>query len=517
MTTLVKDNKSGRRFFIFLLFIVIFSACRSSEQAARSDDALPANEENFIVPAPNINLARPLEISGKPEDTALAQKIDEMIERSEFANARWGVFVVSLQDGRVLAARDAQKLFTPASVQKLLTSVVALDKLGADFRWKTSVFATDKIENGALAGDLILYGQGAPDLSDEGIENLADQLKSKGLQKVKGDVIGDESFFTGDNYGDGWAWNELQWYYGAEASALSINRNQVDLNLENGKPSASTTLMQISGEVKPNQNGETESIGVKRELGENRVYVWGEGKNLNVRVAMQNPALWSAQIFKEALRKKGIAVEGDAKAANWKTENRSNIENAPELAAVESRALGEIVTKMNKDSVNLYAELILRTLGKKFGTEAPDENPKIQKTRGDDSAGASVIKKWLTENGAAFQETEAVRDGSGLSRLNLLTPETIGRALIAAARIKAAETFKNSLPAAATDGTLRGRLANSRGKILAKTGSITHAASLAGYAKNERETLAFVILCNNETRKAESSVLIDAIAAALVN
>ncbi|MDQ3179002.1 MAG: D-alanyl-D-alanine carboxypeptidase/D-alanyl-D-alanine-endopeptidase, partial [Acidobacteriota bacterium] len=385
-----------------------------------------------------------------------------------------------------------------------------------DFRWKTSVFALNKIENGVLDGDLILYGQGAPDLSDEGIENLANQLKAKGLQRIKGNIIGDESFFTGDNFGEGWAWNELQWYYGAEASALSINRNEVNLNLQNGKPAASTAYMSVSGEVKPNQNGEVESVGVKRELGENRVYVWGEGKDLDVRVAVQNPALWAAKIFKEALQKKGIAVEGDAKAADWKTENKLNTATAIELAAVESQTLADIVRKMNKDSVNLYAELILRTLGKKFGVSAPDENPKVQKTRGDDAAGTSVIKKWLAENGVTFQETEAIRDGSGLSRLNFVTPETIGRTLIQAAQMKTAETFKNSLPIARTDGTLRGRLGNVRGKIMAKTGSITYAASLAGYAKNERETLGFVILCNNEIRKADSSVLIDAIAATLM-
>lgn len=514
MTTFIKANQ--RKIITFLLFIALFSACRSSEQATNSEDVSSIDQESLPLPTPNINLAKPLEISSKPEDVALAKKIDELIETGEFANARWGVFVVSLKDGRVLAARDAQKLFTPASVQKIITSVVALDKLGADFRWKTSVFASNKIENGVLDGDLILYGQGAPDLSDEGIENLANQLKAKDLQKIKGNIIGDESYFKGDNFGDGWAWNELQWYYGAEASALSVNRNLVNLSLQNGKPTVSTSFMQVSGEVKPNQNGEIESIGVKRELGENRVYVWGEGRNLDVRVAMQNPALWSAKIFKEALQKKGIKVDGDAKSADWKMENKFDAENADVLATVESQTLAEIVRRMNKDSVNLYAELILRTLGKKFGADAPDENPKAQKTRGDDAAGTSVIKKWLTENNIANDGIE-IHDGSGLSRLDFITPETFGRTLIAAAQMKTAEIFRNSLPIAATDGTLRGRLGNVRGKILAKTGSIAYINSLAGYAKNERETLAFVILCNNETRKADSSVLIDAIATTLIN
>jgi D-alanyl-D-alanine carboxypeptidase/D-alanyl-D-alanine-endopeptidase (penicillin-binding protein 4) len=495
----------------FLLSCATFNQSNQNTQTAET----PA----FEVPTPQINLLKPLEISNKPEDIALAQKIDELIEKSEFANARWGVFAVSLKDGRVLVARDAQKLFTPASVQKILTATVALDKLGADFRWQTRVLSEKQFEDGNLNGDLILYGQGAPDFSTEGVENLVNQLQAKGLKRIKGSVVGDQSYFKGDAVGDGWTWNDLQWYYGAEASALTINFNQVNVTLENGKPKVepSTDYVQLSGDVKPNEKNEADAVGLKRGIGNNKIYIYGSGKNLDARVAVENPALWSAKILKETLEKKGITVEGEAKSADWRTENKTNVENINELASVESGTLGEIVRRMNKDSVNLYAELILRTLGKKFGAEAPDENPRAQKTRGDDAAGISVIKKWLSEKGVTFQETEAIKDGSGLSRLNFVTPETIGRALIAASQIKAAEAFKNSLPVAGTDGTLRGRLGNARGKILGKTGSIMYVNSLAGYAKNEGETLAFVVLCNNETRKADSSVLIDAIAASLIN
>ena len=498
---------------LFIVLICLNSACFWSEQK-QTEISPTLQNETFEVPNSNINLAKPLEVSKSPEDVALAKKIDGIIEKSEFANARWGIFAVSLKDGRVLVAKDAQKLFNPASVQKILTSIVALDKLGADFRWQTKIFASNQIKNGTLNGDLILYGQGAPDLSDEGIENLANQLKAKGLQKIKGNIIGDESYFKGDTIGDGWTWNELQWYYGAEASALSVNLNYANLSLQNGKPVASTAFMQVSGEVKPTQD--IESIGVKRELGSNKIYVWGEGKTLDVRVAVQNPALWAATLLKDALQKKGIIVEGEAKSADWKTENKFIPENATELAKVESQTLGEIVRRMNKDSVNLYAELILRTLGKKFGETAPDENAKLQKTRGDDSAGTSVVKKWLAENNIATDEIK-IHDGSGLSRLDFVTPEALGRALVFAAQSKFADVFRNSLPIAGTDGTLRGRLGNVPGKIAAKTGSITYVNALAGYANNSQETLAFVILCNNETRKSDSSSVIDAIAASLVD
>jgi D-alanyl-D-alanine carboxypeptidase/D-alanyl-D-alanine-endopeptidase (penicillin-binding protein 4) len=507
------------KFFIscaVLLSLLNLQACSDAPTAVETNQN---STPELQIPASSINLKQPLEVSQKPEDAALAAKINEVIEKSEFRDARWGVFVVSLKDGRVLAARDAQKLFTPASVQKIITSVVALDRLGADFRWRTRVFAREPLENGTLNGDLILYGEGAPDLSDDGIVNLVGQLKAKGLQRIKGGIIGDESYFTGDKIGDGWAWNELQWYYGAEASALSINRNLVNVSLEDGKPriEPATADVEFSGAVAALQNGAPESIGLQRGLGSNKIHVWGEGRNLDVRVAVENPALWSAKIFKEALAKNGIAVEGAVKSADWKAENKFDPAGASELASVESRTLGEIVRRMNKDSVNLYAELILRTLGVKFGPEAPGENPNARKTRGDDAAGAAVIKKWLAENGASFQETEAIKDGSGLSRLNFVTPETVGRALVAGNQIKAADVFRGSLPVAGADGTLRGRLGKVGGRISAKTGSIMFVNTLAGYAKRADETLAFVILCNNETRKADSSVLIDAIASLLAN
>ena len=498
---------------ITLLFIVTgFSACLNSASQPQDN---PPDEQNITIPESNINLAQPLEISQNPEDVALAKKIDEIIEKSEFANARWGVFAVSLKDGRVVCARDGRKLFNPASIEKLLTSIVALDKLGADFRWKTKGLGEKQIEDGTLNGNLILYGTGAPDFDENALERLADALKNEGLKHIKGNVIGDDSYFKGDLIGDGWAWGELQWYYGAQASALTFELNQAKVSFENGKSKVEpeTDYVQVSTNIKPPQNGEIDSIGLKRGLEDNQVYLYGQGNSLNkARVAVNNPALWAAKNLKSALEKRGVKVEGEARSTDWKTIDKQDVTNFVELATVDSQTLGEIVRKMNKDSVNLYAELILRTIGKKFGETAPDENPRVTKVRGDDLAGTAVIKKWLNDNNIATDEVE-IHDGSGLSRLDVVTPEVFGRALIYAAQSKFAETFKNSLPIAGTDGTLRGRLGNVRGKILAKTGSIMYVNSLAGYAKNSKnETFAFVIITNNGTRKNDNSSVIDAIA-----
>src|ERR1044072_2837924 len=171
-------------FKLQILFVYLFACLSCSVVNQSNQNTNTADAPAFEVPTPQINLLKPLQVSQKPEDVALAKKIDELIEKSEFSNARWGVFAVSLQDGRVIVARDAQKLFPPASVQKILTSSVALDKLGADFRWKTRVLSEKQIEDGTLGGDLVLYGQGAPDFSAEGVENLVAQLQSKGLKKI---------------------------------------------------------------------------------------------------------------------------------------------------------------------------------------------------------------------------------------------------------------------------------------------------------------------------------------------
>lgn len=515
-----QGNQLNKNYLRLLTLILIgcffsFSACQLP-QGNQSENAQNSNLDVQPVPTPTIDLTKPLEASDKPEDKELCREVNEIIETSEFANARWGVIAISLKDGRVRCERDGRKLFTPASVQKVLTAIVALDKLGADFRWRTGVFAENEIgQDGVLSGDLVLYGQGAPDFDAEGVKNLVNRLKEKGLKQIKGDVVGDASFFRGDALGDGWTWNDLQWYYGAEASALSINENQTSIYTENGETVAATEFVEIAANIAPPT--EIESIGIKRELGENKFYVWGEGRHVAGRVSVENPALWSARILKKELEAAGIRVEGAAEARDWKSGDKLNAETAIELASVESKTLGEIVRKLNKNSVNLYAELILRTLGRKFGSEAPDADLKRQKLRGDDTAGAALITKWLKEKSVAVQEIE-IHDGSGLSRLNFVTPEALGRALVYAAQSSFADIFKDSLPIAATDGTLAGRLGAARGRVLAKTGSITYVNSLAGYAgtKND-DTLAFAVFINNDTRAGNSSAVIDKIVTALAN
>lgn len=507
--------------YVFLIFIFLISAsCRSTNEAVSGNRAaensnvvLPDDQfGGFQVPSPDVNLANPLVVSQRPEDVGVCEKINKTIESSPSSNSRWGVFAVSLKDGRVVCERDGRKLFNPASIQKTLTAIVALDRLGADFRWTTFVYGNQNISaDGTLDGDLILYGQGAPDFDSVALEDLAVQLQAKGLKRVKGNVVGDASYFRGDSIGDGWTWNELQWYYGAEASALSFNENQAFINVENGQGRASNDYLQVTvGDDKVNSNSNSnanvEASGIKRGLEDNDFYVWGNAKNFGARVSVHDPAKLAAKSLKELLEKKGIAVEGNFNSRDWKASDKLDPAKAIELAAVQSQTLGEAVTRMNKHSVNLIAELILRSLGKQFGSEVPGEIQRPQNVRGDDTAGAAVIKKWLVEHRAAADEVE-IYDGSGLSRLDFVTPETFARAFIAAAQTPAAKAFADSLPIAATDGTLGGRFGNAKGKVIAKTGTITFVNSLAGYAASENgEVYAFAVIVNNARKNAQYTI-----------
>lgn len=471
--------------------------------------------------------------SDRISSSDLAKLINEQIEGSEFASGRWGISVISLADGASLYQRDADKLFTPASNMKIFTTGIALDLLGPDYRWRTSVYANAQPDPGGnIQGDLILYGRGAPDFvvhnkdqSEGSMTKLVDDLYARGVRSIAGNVIGDESYFRGNALGDGWQWTDIQWYFGAEASALSINENEIDVNV---LPSAkSDTPPEVrandpTGHVTiENRMGEGSSsarptIGLYRGLSDNNVQVWGEfsaaSKGFGARLSVHNPALWAAKFFLDALKKKGIAVVGQAQARNSRVPQNQRFDPARnvELAFVSSKPLSEIVRKTNKESNNLYAELILRTLGRERRALLDLPEPPGREL-GDDEAGLAVMRLWLSRAGIATGQL-ALHDGSGLSRLDLVTPDATSKSLLAFSKTASASVFRESLPIAGKDGTLGGRLTALSDRVSAKTGSLTYDNSLSGYmTTSDGQHFAFSILCNDQTGRGNSIRMIDQI------
>jgi D-alanyl-D-alanine carboxypeptidase/D-alanyl-D-alanine-endopeptidase (penicillin-binding protein 4) len=525
-----------------LLIIFSFAAFRSFSEL-RGQAAVPAREVNKESSKSEAKPSTALSVSNTSSALELGHNIARAIDESEFARARWGIFVMSLRDGRVLYARDADKTFAPASNMKVYTTAVALDALGADYRWRTSIYAeAEPDKTGTIAGDLTLYGRGAPDFSSgaekseakSSLDQLADELYKRGVRKVRGDIIGDESYFRGDALGDGWLWDDVQWYFGAEVSALTINGNEVNVAVTpSGKPGEAasiklkpeTSYIQIKNDANTIERGAPSSIGITRGLSDNEVRVWGDfpsgGSSINARLSVHQPALWAATLFREALRARGINVEGKTRAVDARDNRKDakvDLEHAVELASVTSKTLGEVVHSANKESINLYAELILRTLGKERGATAPAKDPKKMRTRGDDEAGLAVIRQWLEKHDIAT-DAFALHDGSGLSRLDLVTPEATARLLAAITQTHAAQVFRDSLPVAGRDGTLKSRLRSSAmGRVVAKTGTLTYINSLSGYVTTgDDETLAFSIICNDDTTAESSVKVIDAIATLLAS
>ena len=488
------------------------------------------------TPSPVKALASPDPISKQPEDRALAQAIDRVIDGSEMTQARWGVFVLSMKDGRVLYSHDGDKLFTPASNMKVYTTAAALDLLGADYRWRTSVYADKQPDSGGfIEGDVTLFGRGAPDLDSygkNGLASLADQLYQHGVRKVSGNIVGDESYFRSELFGLGWQWNDLQWYFGAEPSALTLDDNSLELKIspDNKIGNAATLTLNRSANylhlinnTRTVARDATTTIGINRGLSDHELRVWGDfpigGRPFTAYLSIPNPALWAATVFKEALIARGIKVDGEARSRDFRVAETEKFDpqKAVELAQEYSKTLDEIVRKTNKESNNLYAELILRTLGKERGSSAPDPDPRKNRERGDDEAGTAVVKSWLDHNGIP-SDGLAIRDGSGLSRLDLVSPEATARLLLAIARTNAASAFHDSLPIAGRDGTLGPRLLPETGRVSAKTGTLTYTHSLSGYATTENsEVLAFSIFCNDATGHGNPVRIIDQVTSLLVH
>jgi D-alanyl-D-alanine carboxypeptidase/D-alanyl-D-alanine-endopeptidase (penicillin-binding protein 4) len=273
--------------------------------------------------------------------------------------------------------------------------------------------------------------------------------------------------------------------------------------------------LQVTNNATTAERDATTTVGIQRSLSNNDVVVWGEfpigGHAYSAFLSVHNPALRAATTFKQLLSARGIQVEGDLATRDFRApeSQRFDPQNGIELAYIESAPLASIVRTTNKESNNLYAELIFRALGKEKGASVPDPDPRKNAARGDDEAGVAVVKKWLSDHNIDATSL-ALHDGSGLSRLDLITPESAVRLLAVASQTSWHQNFYDSLPVAGHDGTLQGRLKNITGRVVAKTGSLTYDHSLSGYATMQSgDVLVFSIICNDATDKTHPVRTID--------
>jgi D-alanyl-D-alanine carboxypeptidase/D-alanyl-D-alanine-endopeptidase (penicillin-binding protein 4) len=513
------------KMFLLLGFVAFAFGCSPATKTASivSSPGEPATPDSLPV---SIKL-----------DQDLGKTLDQLLSSPDFAQGRWGVAVFALKDGKLIYEHGGDQLFTPASNMKIYTTAVAVDLLGPDYRWRTSVYSDSEPDSsGTIRGDVVLYGRGAPDFisanrhdNSNSIEELTKALVERGVKHIQGNVIGDESYFRGDPTGEGWQWNDLQWYFGAEASALTVNANSVEVSITSSPKTSEppkVTTNDVDGYVQTTNNlitvgqGEPLRIGVKREPTDNNVIVWGQypagARGYGASMSVHTPSLWAAKIFLRSLKSHGIVVDGDARYRDSRIaeQNRFDPQGKSELAFVNSKTLGEIVRTTNKLSVNLYAELLLRTLGRER-TAMLSADSEVGRERGDDERGTDLVRLWLSKQGIKISNL-AIHDGSGLSRLDLVTPRATAQLLEAIRKTNSAKVFTDSLPIAGTDGTLGGRLKATEGRVVAKTGALTYDNSLSGYfTANNGETYAFSVICNDFVGHSGSIRLIDQLMIAL--
>ena len=452
----------------------------------------------------------------------LRARIREVVTRPEFAASHLSVKVASLDTGRVLFEQDARKWMQPASNMKLFTVAAALDRLTPDFRFITSVYAPARPDaSGAVRGDLVVYGRGDPTLAlrfnPEGdadyfraIDELAAQIQAAGVRRVEGDLVGDESYFTGPPVSPGWEWDDLQWYYGAEVSALTVNDNSVDLSI---KPGASvgaparitlgppTPHLTIVDRTTTAARGTTRELSVHRPLGQNTIEVRGrlplDDRGYTVSLAVSRPALMFTNMLRSSLERRGVVVTGQTRTVD--AQGRADgqplqVSSLVEIAARKSPPLSVIAAQTLKPSQNLYSEILLRTLGK-MNTAA---DPKLSS----EDAGVQAVRNFLTQAGIDPSGL-VMLDGSGLSRADLVTADTTLQLLNYMNRHRFSVVFREALPVAGLDGTLRNRMKGTpaQGNVRAKTGTLGTATSLAGYVFSASgERLVFALMINNPPR-----------------
>jgi len=464
----------------------------------------------------------------------LQTRIKEVLAKPELSSAMVGIKVVSLDNGRVLYEENAAKLLRPASNMKLYTVAAALDRLSPDYRFSTSVYASTRPDAaGVVHGNLTIYGRGDPSIAArfnsgdyvKAIDDLAARIVAAGVKRVEGDIVGDESYFVGPKYGSGWNWEDLTWYYGAEITPLTVNDNALDLFIKPGtaigQPALITTgppdpLLTIVNKVITSAKGSKREFSIHRGLGENTITITGsiplEDRGYTGGIGISHPGLLFVYMLRSSLAQKGVTITGASRISV----SSNAVQN--EIATLQSPPFSVIAAQTLKPSQNLYTELILRTLGKVAPPPPPSTTSNLPQTS--EELGLEAVKTFLKTVGLR-PEALVLDDGSGLSRNDMITAEASVQLLTFMSKHRYATVFRDALPIAGIDGTLRNRFKGTpaENNVRAKTGSLSSAASLGGYMTTAGgEKLAFSIMVNNYPRDFDPrSSCIDPIAVMLAS
>jgi serine-type D-Ala-D-Ala carboxypeptidase/endopeptidase (penicillin-binding protein 4) len=499
----------------------------------------------------------------RPGVAAFRARVEKILGAADVNRGYWGMLVEDADSGEVLFSLNADRYFLPASNAKLFTAALTLATLGSDYCFHTTIESRALTDSeGTLQGDLVLVGRGDPNLSnrvfpfaakterdgppEKILAELADAVVARGVKKITGDVIGDDSYFGGGAYPSGWAIDDMLWSYGVPVSALEINDGVFFLELHAGDIAGgpatytvapATNVYQIRNEVVTGAKGSPQKLSVSRDPGSTLITVSGSmpvgAQPHSMAIAIDRPAEFAAAVLKYLLEARGVVIDGRARAQHtgddgaWYKPDGSSVPRVAEvvvstdaeapistskggphlIAEYVSPPTSDALRVMAKISQNLHAEMFLRAAAR-------------QKT-GDPSADTALQFEQDFRVGIGLKEDDVVMtDASGLSRKDMVSPQSEVSLLRWVTEQPWAATFRSVLPVAGVDGTLMDRMKNTpaAGNVSAKTGSLTHVDSLAGYATSTRGAhLVFSFIGNNHNLKPRAATdVMDALTVAMV-
>jgi N-acyl-D-amino-acid deacylase len=449
-------------------------------------------------------------LSGTIHPAEWESKLAAYLAQPRFAGAMWGAKVVSLDSGRTLFESQPDLRQSPASNSKLYACALALDRLGGDYRIVTPLLATAPVDaTGTIHGDLVISGRGDPGWNPRyekkdfwtAFEPFVAALQRAGVKHVTGDLVADATWLREPPAGQGWTADDLDEYYGAEISAISLEENYVDLLITPatpGRPCKVEIKQPLSGLMIDNRTRTVAADGgrhirVLRLPGEARVLVEGElpvgDKAEESEVTVPWPAMWFATALREALGRAGIVVDGRALSRRWP---ESPATATSKIGEIQSAPLREMVRSIMKPSQNLKTDLLFGYVGEL------DRKAETPAWRESDELAVAALEKFLRDAGLAPSGT-LFDEGSGLSRNNLTTAANTVRLLQFMSAHKEHDAFLAALPIAGVDGSLRKRMKGTpaENNLRAKTGTLRFATSLSGYVTAASgEKLAFSLMLN---------------------
>lgn len=429
---------------------------------------------------------------------------------ADLLHANWGFCIMDPKTGKIITSHDGEKSLMPASSMKLITTIAAINLIGEDYRYKTLIQYDGIIDkDSVLTGNLYVRGSGDPTLGSNRIDGdlpydsllakWATIIKQKGINKISGKIIADASAFEDYATPGSWNWDDIGQYYGAGPYGLNINENTYTLYY-----SSTGSISRVDSMV-PEIDGLTVFNDVKVGGTGDAAFIYGapdnyyryvtgtipaNRKRYEVDGSMPDPPLFLALELKKALMETGVEVMQQATTVYAMQREKIKVNNDRKLLYThESAPLSEIVYHTNQKSNNLYAEAILKTMGK------------LQVSNGSREAGTRVVADFYKAKGIDFSGM-IVEDGSGLSRMNVFTTQQMCAILNMEMKQPTFEVFKSSLPIAGKSGTLKTMAVNTaaQGKIFAKSGSMAKVRSYSGYVQTKSgDLLSFCVIINHYT------------------